>query len=114
MSQTTQTQRSRTTVVCDGYCDDTVAKDETVDVVAGHVVAEGGGRPPNVAVTGADGHEPVRQTWCADCSESRFGIGRTATERPEVLTAPYVTARTVAAFALGVVLATVVCSMLII
>lgn len=114
MSQTTQTQHSRTTVVCDGYCDDELAKAETVDVVAGHVVAEGSGRTPNVAVSGADGGEPVRQTWCADCSESRFGIGRAATERPEVLSVPYVTARTVAAFALGLVLATVVCSVLIV
>lgn len=92
------------TVTCEGYCEDEVFDVATVDVVAGAIVGEWTDPEPHLGVAGVESDAPETQQWCVSCAEERFGIGRSARDKRMETVTRYVTAHTVTAFALGVVL----------
>lgn len=103
------------TITCESpYCDREVYEAATVDVVAGAIVGEWDDPEPHVGVSGVDSDSPVIEKWCVTCAEEEFGIGKSAYEKRVEQVKRYITARTVAAFALGVALTLIVSSMMMV
>ena len=101
-------------VRCAGICDRDIHKGATADVVVGASIGEYEDPKPHVGVTGIDGGMPEHQQWCAGCVEEEFGIEFTSNNERLQSVTQYVTAKTVSAFALGVVLTYLVSSLLIV
>lgn len=99
------------TVACDGYCDAEVFEAATVDVVVGESLGEWHDGP--LTVEGTDGSSPVHEQWCVTCAREEFGVGQGASAKRFQRTAMYVTMRTVSAFLLGLLLASVAFSVLL-
>lgn len=96
------------TIVCQGYCDDEVLIDATVDVVAGATIGEWSTPQPHVGVTGIESDLPDVQKWCVSCANSRFQVRQSARDHRVEQASRYLTPAVVAAFVIGASLALLV------
>lgn len=106
--------RATETVRCGGFCDRDVHKAATVDVVVGATVGTFDSPTPHIGVAGVGSGGPEVQQWCVTCATSEFDIEASAHDSRVPDVSRYITARTVAAFALGVALALLLASVMVV
>lgn len=101
----------RQTTQCESeFCDREVPLTETVDVVAGTIVENDN----TVSVAGVDIDSPETRYWCSKCAKREFDIEKNVYRQTFEQANRYITAKTVAAFALGVTLMLIISSVMVV